>query len=411
MVFDLLIVGAGLSGLFAANLAIDQGLSVHVVSAGRGGLSLSRGCIDVYYSSNPSRSIRTLPGNHPYRILPAHSLKDSVGAFKSIVGTSNLGYQGGISSSIPLLSALGTPFKSTIVPGSLIKGRLDDSRPISIAGLINYRDFWPKYILDGAKRKGVRVRSLLELPLLDIEFGRDYYATDIANLLQDPSYRQELWRAWKPKLAGERRVGIPAVLGLTDSSAIHAEAEEYLGVDLFEIPSLPPSLPGLRLEYALKNRCQQLGVQFTEGPRAFGRIDGRSQGRRAAGIQIETAGKLQAIDSQSILLTTGGFLHGGMNAYPNGDVRETVFGMTIETSEPREGWIREQPWGSHDYSRFGLRTDEKLRPLDRNNKIYLENVYAAGGILGGSDRTHEGSRQGIDLSTAFHAIETITSQN
>ena len=47
---DLLIIGSGLSGLFAANLAIDQGLDVQNVSRGRGGLSLSHGCIDMYDS-------------------------------------------------------------------------------------------------------------------------------------------------------------------------------------------------------------------------------------------------------------------------------------------------------------------------------------------------------------------------
>ena len=406
---DLLIIGAGLSGLFAANLAIDKGLSVHVVSAGRGGLSLSHGCIDVYNSSSPSRSIRSLPGKHPYKILPRHSLKNSISAFKSVVRASRLGYQGGISTSVPLLSALGTPYKTTLVPGSLIKGRLDDPRPISIAGLENYRDFWAEKLVAGAKRNGVRVKSALELPLLYIEFGRDYYATDIANLLHDPSYRQELWRAWKPKLSGEHRVGIPAVLGLTDAPEYHAEAEEFIGVDLFEIPSLPPSLPGLRLEYALKNRGIQSGVQFTEGPRANGRIDGRSKGRRSAGIQLEAAGRTHSIDAKSLLLAVGGFLHGGMHASQNGNIVESVFGMPIETSIPRENWTGQNPWDSQEYSVFGLRTDKHLRPLDRNGKPFLENVFAAGGILGGSDRTYEGSRQGIDLATAYHAIESITS--
>jgi len=227
-------------------------------------------------------------------------------------------------------------------------------------------------------------------------------------LLRDPSYRQELWRAWKPKLTREVRVGIPAILGLTDSLDILTEAEEIIGVDLFEIPSLPPSLPGLRLELTLKNRLIQTGGEITEGPVARGRIDGRSKGRRTAGVQLDASGGIRSIDAKSLLLATGGFLHGGLKALQNGSVVESVFGIPVYVSFLKEQWSHPKPWEPQAYAQIGLRTDQHLRPQDQKGKAFLQNVFAAGGVLGGADRTYEGSRQGIDLVTAYHAIQSIT---
>jgi glycerol-3-phosphate dehydrogenase subunit B len=61
------------------------------------------------------------------------------------------------------------------------------------------------------------------------------------------------------------------------------------------------------------------------------------------------------------------------------------------------------------YAFFGLRVDRWLRPLAADNKPAFENVFAAGGILAGADRAGEGSRQGIDLATAYRAVEAALS--
>ncbi|MFQ5408686.1 MAG: FAD-dependent oxidoreductase, partial [Anaerolineales bacterium] len=45
---DLVVVGAGLSGLYAGALAARQGLDVHVVARGLGGLQTGTGAISVH---------------------------------------------------------------------------------------------------------------------------------------------------------------------------------------------------------------------------------------------------------------------------------------------------------------------------------------------------------------------------
>jgi glycerol-3-phosphate dehydrogenase subunit B len=407
MSLDLLIVGSGLTGLFAANLAVDQGLTVHNVSRGRGGLSLSHGCIDIYNSTNPSRSIKNLSENHPYQIISSSSIKAAIKEFKSIASEAGIEYTGGYSSSIQLLSSTGSPYLTTLVPETMIRGRLDDNTPITIAGLENYRDFWAERFSLKAKRHGIKIRSTLVLPMLHEEINRDLYPTDIAKLLHHDSYREELWRAWKPRLTNQKRVGIPAIMGIHNGVDLLGEAEEYFGIELFEIPTLPPSLPGIRLEEALKERIVRKGGNFTEGPDARGRIDGRSKGKLAAGVQLNSAGGLRSLNARAVLIASGGFLHGGLQAYHNGNVVESVFGVPVINVSPRPQWTAPHFWDSQQYAYMGLGTDRQMRPLDHKGKPFLNNLFAAGGLLGGADRTQEGSRQGIDLATAYQAIQSI----
>jgi glycerol-3-phosphate dehydrogenase subunit B len=78
---DLLVIGAGLSGLTTALAAAEAGLSVRIVAKGLGALHWSAGTIDVLgylpddsiAVANPFASMAKLPERHPYRILGAQA--------------------------------------------------------------------------------------------------------------------------------------------------------------------------------------------------------------------------------------------------------------------------------------------------------------------------------------------------
>jgi glycerol-3-phosphate dehydrogenase subunit B len=106
-----------------------------------------------------------------------------------------------------------------------------------------------------------------------------------------------------------------------------------------------------------------------------------------------------------VILATGGVLHGGLLARQDGRVQESVFDLPLTFSAERAGWATATPLGPQPYELFGLDVGTDMRPLGGDGEPMFENLFAAGGILAGADRTAEGSRQGIGLATGLRAVE------
>lgn len=406
---SLLVVGAGLAGLFASIVAARRGASVRLIAEGRGGLSLSHGCIDIWRNGDVRFSLGGLDRGHPLRLAGASAIEASLAAFLDLMHEISLAYVGGVDRPWRLPTPLGSPHMTAAAPASLASGSLDDPRPIHLGRLPALRDFSADLAFAGLRSQGIDVRGPIELPLPGNPEGRDLYAHDIGLRLEDPSCLTETGALWKSQMRGVRRLGLPSIVGVDHSLETLDALEGILGVELFEIPTLPPCLPGLRLERALRRLALEAGVDLIEGPSARGEVDGRSAGRLVSGAVATTAGGPRVYRAQAVLLATGGALHGGWLSFPNGEVQEAVFGLPIDAPPERDEWTGPSYADEQPYARFGLAVDSSFRPCDRRNRPYFENLFAAGGVLAGADRSHEGSRHGIDLATAYCAVEAALS--
>ena len=406
---SLLVIGAGLAGLFAAIVAARRGAAVRLITEGRGGLTLSHGCIDIWRDGDLRLSLGRLDRSHPLRVAGWSALEAALAAFLEIMHDVHLPYAGSLDRRWRLPTALGTTHITAAAPVSMTSGSLDDSKPIHIGHLPALRDFSGPLAAAGLRAQGVDVRGIIELGLPQGRSPRDLYAQEIAALLDDQEYRSQVASSWKPKMRGVQRLGLPAVLGRDHAVEAFATLEADLGVEPFEIPTLPPSLPGLRIERALRRLAVDAGVDLIEGPSVRGEVDGRSAGKLVSGAVAATAGGPRAYRAQTVLLATGGALHGGWLSFPNGEVQEAVFGLPIEASQDRDEWVAPSLFDDQPFARLGLRVDAQFRPCDRRGRPYFENLFAAGGLLAGSDRALEGSRQAIDLASAFSAVEAALS--
>jgi glycerol-3-phosphate dehydrogenase subunit B len=400
----LIIVGGGLTGLFASIVAADRGVKVTTVFKGRGGLSISHGCLDVLDRSAPSRSLPLLPEQHPYQLAGKTHLKDAISKFRDLMLHADYPFSGKLSKSMPILTALGSIKRTSFAPSGITSGNLNSGGPIVLGNFNGFRDFYPQMIRKQALKSGVKIAKVIDFPLLEPLYRRDAYSTDYALLFEDPVWREEIIRMWRPLLPGVRRLGLPAVLGLLNHSEIHEELEDSLGIEIFEIPTLPPSVPGLRIERILLRQAQALGARLIEGSGVIGRIDGRSRGKRVSGVALHSTGRTIQLDADVVLLATGGILNGGLVAQQDHRIRESVFDLPVLHPNNRSDWVGLSLFHRQAYSSAGVRVNSHMQPLGLDEKPMFKNLYAAGGLLAGSDRSLEGSRQGIDLATAYCAV-------
>ncbi len=403
---DLIVVGAGLTGLYASALAASRGADVILVSRGRGGLSFSHGCIDVWPRATDLDPAGADDHTNPYALAGRQALQRAAHVLLAIAGESDLEYVGAPDTQLTTLTPLGALRPTQLAPASSVVTLDTFTLRTAIAGVIGFRDFDPALTRRGLRSQGIEIAPPRMLPMPTNHERRDAYATDLAAWLDATSVIPDLARLWRPHLSGIKTLGLPAILGLTHPGQVVAQLEEALGLAVFEIPTLPPSVPGIRLEMALREHALRSGVTYVEGPSAIGRVDGRDT-PRAVGVVADAHGAQRVFHGTNTLLATGGVLHGGLVSLPDGQVQEAVFDLPVTHTPGREAWLTARPGDSQPYAGFGVRVNARMQPLGADGEPVVANLYAAGGLIAGPDRTLGGCRQGIDLATAHKAVEVI----
>lgn len=402
------VVGAGLSGLFAAILAAERGADVTLFARGRGSLELSHGCIDIWNSGDVRREFSTLPPGHPYRKIGVDAIEKGTQAFLRVVEPGGLGYLGEFRRPLHLPTAVGALRRTNFAPLAQVSDDALGDLPCLIGNIAGFRDFYPEMVRVNLIKRGFSVDGIVELPLPGYP-ARDVYASDLARLMDREEDADDVLNAWQHRLAevDAHRLLLPAVLGLRNAGLLHRKAETILGLPIQEIPTLPPSMPGLRLEWVLWRAADAAGVHLVEGPQVKSLPDERSGAGRVSGLVADTAAGERMFPADAVILATGGVLNGGLKAVQDGRIVEPVFGLPVSGVGLRSDWTTERIADRQPFERFGVQVDAALHPVDVDGQVLLENVHVIGGLLGGADRISEGSRQGIDLGSAYRAVEVI----
>lgn len=406
---DLVIVGAGLAGLFSSVLAARDGLEVVLVAQGRGGLAISSGCIEIWRQKAPSRAVSHLAKAHPLTLAGKDCLYAALNEFSNLMQEYSYPFVGSVNRNFQLPTALGRLITVNQAPATMAKGEIESGDSFWLAQFPSFRDFYGEIAFQHLKSEKVEIKGIIDLPLFNVPAWREAYAPDLAHKFELADWLEEIIRAWRPKLQGLGKVGLPAVLGFDNAPKIHQRLEDELAIEIFEIPTLPPSVPGLRLEKLLRRAALNAGVNIMEGSAAVGRVDGRTGGTHTSGVVLQTAGGSRQIEAAAVLLATGGLLNGGLIRRRDGIFQESVYDLPLYNDPNNSTCVSQTPLESQPYGSIGVGVDAQMRVLDAHGDPLLRNLYAVGGLIAGSDRTAEGTRQGIDLATAFCAVKAIQS--
>ena len=412
---DVVVVGAGLSGMVAAVRLAEAGVRTAVLAQGVGATHLSPATIDVLgYTpdlvESPARalpSFRTEHPDHPYARLSDDVLSDSLSWLRELA--SELGYEGSVEENVLLPTAVGAAKPSALVPGAMAAGTLRPGGRFVFVGLRALKSFYPAYLAENLGQlklpSGATVQARA-VQLSDPVREADLTPLDYARRFEDPAFRDAIAKELGPQLEPDEAVGFPAVLGLDRHVEAWAALRDVLGHPVFEVPSLPPSVPGIRLFRALRARLRRAGGMLKLGPMVIGTEGGG--GTLDAVLTHGAANRPGRHHARWFVAATGGFASGAIDLASHGELRETVFGLPV-VGGPPEGTPRFLPgyFDDHPLARAGLAVDERLCPVDADGKPVFGNVLAVGATLAGAQPWKEHSGNGVAVATGYAAASAI----
>jgi glycerol-3-phosphate dehydrogenase subunit B len=405
--YDVAVVGAGVAGLCAAVRLAEGGATVCVLAHGVGSTHLAPGVVDVlgYSPERVEQPVQALPAfveahpDHPYALLGVDAIAPALDWFAEHIANGpqpGYAYAGGLDRNVLLPTAIGVARPSALVPETMARGVLDGGAPLCIVGVPRLRDLHASLCAANLSRLGIEARSVE----VDIGEGRvEVNALGLARGLDDPSYRNALAGRLGPLLRDGERVGMPAILGLRDPHGAWSDLEQRLGHELFEIPTLPPSVPGIRVYDALTAALRAARGRLVLGARVIG---SERDGARVTTLHTHAGGRDTVYEAEHIVLASGGFASGGIELDSDWQTHERALGLPLRglpgPGEPRfrPGYFGEQP-----IAKAGVAVDAEQRAEG------TDNVLVAGAALPGAEPWREGSGEGIAITSAHRAAGLV----
>lgn len=417
---QLMVIGAGMAGMAATLFAANQGL--HVVQAGlTGEVIYASGVFDLLGVYPPeARRVRTNPWDalnelvtaepqHPYARLAPDAIRTAMDTLTAYLAKIGLPYKGHQNRNTSLLTPVGTVKHTYRVPESMWAGSqaLAAKAPCLIVDLVGLRGFSARQMVEtlGPTWPGLRTATI-SVPGTSVHGPK--YPEHVARMLEVEAERERFAAAIAPHVNGVAYIGLPAVLGIYQTSAILADLEKHLGARVFEIPTMPPAITGLRLKEAFERHLPVLGVEAHYHHRVF---DTKAMPGGGFELQMGKNTPEQTVLADRVLLATGRFIGKGLTPERDG-IHETLFNLPVHQPRHRDEWYADTflaPQG-HAVSRAGIETDAEFRPVDTDGRVVHDRLYAAGSILAHQDWMRTKSGVGLAVASAWGAVKAISQQ-
>ena len=419
---DLAIIGCGLSGMAAALFASEQGIST-VQTGVSGGMIFASGLLDLMgvhplETGNKWRDpwaaiealARDIP-DHPYARLEKGVLKESMEKVVAFLCDEGVPYVKDCENNSEMITPLGTSKYSYYVPQTMWDGvkALKERPPCLILGFDGLNDFSASQIAGTLRDQwpGLRWHNL--------QFSNNgstagLVSGDImARDMEVPGNLDRMVSEVRPHLKDAEAVGMPAILGMERSDEIVEKLSSELGARVFEIPTMPVSVPGLRLNEAFTRGLSAKGVKLFFPNRVI-KWEQDENGKLLLGIGRNRPDKW--IRAEGVILAAGRFWAKGLRA-DRDKIRETLFDLPVLQPEERKEWHRREFFDlrGHPANRAGIEVDDLFRPIGKDGRPVFDNFFACGSILAHQDWMRMKCGSGLAIGTASSAVDAFSSFN
>jgi glycerol-3-phosphate dehydrogenase subunit B len=408
---DLAVIGSGMAGFAAAVFAAERQIS-SAIMGNSGAMAYTTGYLDLLGRvkgladrvTDPWQALEELrqaePG-HPLSRIPSADIRRAFDGFVAALTQGGIGYSLAGEHNLCALTPAGTLKQTLCMPATMAAGPkayADQSACVIVdfeglqgfsgRGLVaNLGPLWP----------GLSTRRMA-FPGLP---GGEVYAEVMARSLEVPAAREQLSEVLRDAAGSAKVIGLPAILGVHRPDHVHAEMQRLTGLTIFEIPTMPPSVPGVRLRELLEQSLPKRGVHLI----AQHRVSRLNLDGAGATLALQDSFGAIHVQAQAVVLATGRFLSGGLQALAD-RIREPLLDLPVTQPAGRAAWYRERYTDSrgHAIHRAGIEVDADFRPLERDGRPRSERLFAAGGILAHQDWIRSRSGAGIAIATAYAAV-------
>jgi glycerol-3-phosphate dehydrogenase subunit B len=414
---DLCIIGAGLAGLAATLFAANRGLSC--VEVGQTGeINFSSGLLDLL-GVHPAEEkqvwtdpwagidalVRDIP-QHPYARLPAEDIQTAFAETLTFLKEAGLPYIRRMTQNSGVLTSLGTLKPTYCVPHTMWNcvEALENKPSCLLIDIRGLKGFSARQIAAALKSEWPDLRTA-RVSFPDTEHLNEVFTEHMASALILPKNREKLARMLQPYIKDAQIIGLPAILGLYRTEEVVSDLQKMMGVSIFEIPTIPPSVPGLRLKEAFERGLRAKGVKYLSLNRV---LEFRHQADKYFEVGVGRTAVEQTVRSRGIILASGRFIGGGLHA-DRKRIKETIFDLPVYQPGNRADWHRRDflDTRGHRVNRAGVEIDDSFRPLNSSRQPAFRTLFAAGSILAHNDWKRIKCGAGVAIASAFGAIKSF----
>lgn len=425
MKFDVVIIGGGLAGLTCGIELQQQGKRCVIINNGQAAIDFASGSMDllsrlpsgenvVDFAQSYSDLATQLP-QHPYCLLGKEQVLAKAKQFEQLSQSLGLGLEGEVQQNHWRVTPLGGLRASWLSPNSiptlaLVEQQFSHSH-IAILGIEGYHDFQPHLLAENLIQNPQFAHcnvttGYLSIPELDQlrKEGREFRSVNISQVLEHKLTFRDLVQEIKQAVAGASAVFLPACFGIENQEFFNNLKHET-GLNLYELPTLPPSLLGIRQHKQLRYQFEALGGLMLNGDKATRAeiVDGKVQ-KIYTRLHPE-----DAIVGEYFVLASGSFFSNGLVASFE-RILEPVFEADIIRDEnfqadQRFSWTHSRFSAPQPYHSAGvvINSDCQVQKCGQ----FMENLYAIGNVVGGYDGINLGCGSGVAIVTALTVAERI----
>ncbi|OBW92004.1 glycerol-3-phosphate dehydrogenase [Gallibacterium genomosp. 3] len=419
MNFDTLIIGGGLAGLLCGIKLQQQGKHCAIVTAGQSAIDFSSGSLDLLSYCAEQQVTDLKAGltqlaeqneHHPYSLIGSDNVLAYAEEFQQLAQQLQLSLVGDIKQNHYRVTPLGSLqpawLSPTHVPTVPMSGEKFPYQSLMILGIEGFHDFQPHLVEANLKTlpqfADCEIKhTFLHIPELDHlrTNAREFRSINISQALEHKLNFNELVQEIKQAAGTAKAVFLPACFGLDDES-FFMQLKQATGLALFELPTLPPSLLGLRQHYKLRREFQRLGGVLMNGDTVL-----RGDFVQGKVVQVHTALHEEIpLSAENYILASGSFFSNGLVAKFE-KIIEPIFELDLIADSERLQWTKHRFADAQPYQHYGVKINAHCQVMKDGQVV--PNLFAVGAVIGGFSGLHDGCGSGVSIATAFNVVDYI----